>query len=254
MIALLSSVARFAFGFLGLGRRVLEDECAQLVSNVHASPLPACFAVPDDVLRSILHDYKIRLGVLARPAKDKLVDEPIKQFTKTGGITGAVDDVAVVFVIRRSLRTQLAAEEFGSVGRRTRKGAGDVRHVGDDSLDAIALAFNFRQQNRHAGSIHEDIVDRSDKTKRRERTGSGKIYRRHRDGFLLSLQKPYWADDWGFITRGGLSSPVCHRSVHEGWRTFAPPAKSLQSHCKSVTCECDVTSVTNWPILIPRNH
>ena len=63
---------------------------------------------------------------------------------------GTVDNVALVLVVRRGLRSKLTSKELGGIRRRTAESAGHVGHVGNDGLDTIALAFNFRGQDGHA--------------------------------------------------------------------------------------------------------
>ena len=82
---------------LGVLRRVLEDERGELVAHVDAGALAARLAVTDDLVR--LRDDEVRLRVLARLAKDKLVDEGIEQLAQLGRIVRAVDDVPVVLLV-----------------------------------------------------------------------------------------------------------------------------------------------------------
>lgn len=70
-----------ARSFLGLAllrvlRRVLEDECGQLVPHIDIGPLAASFAVANDGL--VPRNKEVGLGVLARLAQYESVDEAVK--------------------------------------------------------------------------------------------------------------------------------------------------------------------------------
>jgi len=70
----------------------------------------------------------------------------------------AVDNVAVVLFVERSLSAELTAKELGRVGGRATEGASDVGHVGDDGLDTVALALDLGLEERHAVSV-ELVID-----------------------------------------------------------------------------------------------
>jgi hypothetical protein len=109
--------------------------------------------IPNDDIA--FDEYEIRLGVLAALAQDEFIDEPVQELTETSGVVGAVDDVSVVFLVEGGLGAELATEEFGGIGRRARKGPGDIGHVRDYGFDAVAFTFDFGEEDWHAA---EDMV------------------------------------------------------------------------------------------------
>jgi hypothetical protein len=129
------------------------------VPHVDARTLATSFAVADNILApALLEDDKFGFRVLARLAKNKFVDENVKELAETVSIMRAVDNVTVILLIEGCLGAELTAEELGGVSRRTTESLGDIRHVGDDSFNAIALAFNFGGQKGHTVTI-EFILD-----------------------------------------------------------------------------------------------
>lgn len=62
---------------------------------------------------------------------------------------GTIDNVPVILFVERGLSTKFTSEEFGGVGWGATEGSGDIGHVRDNSLDAIALAFNFGGKEGH---------------------------------------------------------------------------------------------------------
>jgi hypothetical protein len=64
-----------------------------------------------------------------------------------------VDDVALILLVERGLRTELAPEELGRVGRGAAQSARHIDHVGNDGLNAIAFSLNFGGQKGHASEL-----------------------------------------------------------------------------------------------------
>jgi hypothetical protein len=121
------------------------------VPHVNVSPLSTSFTIPDDILHpTILQNDQVRLWIFARFAQDELVDESIQKLSESGSVVGAVHDITVVLLVERSLGSELTAEKFGGVSGRTGEGTGNVRHVGDYSLNAIAFAFDLGEEDGHA--------------------------------------------------------------------------------------------------------
>src|ERR1700728_1925360 len=97
--------------------------------HIHVRLFPTGLAIPNDNIA--LDEYEVRLRVLATLAQDEFIDEPIQELTEPSSIVGPIDDVSIVFLVEGGLGAKLATEEFGGVGRRARKGPGDIGHVGD---------------------------------------------------------------------------------------------------------------------------
>jgi hypothetical protein len=91
------------------------------VLHIDVRPLTTSLAIPDDILiATTLENDEVCLGVLARTAEDKLVDESVEQLTEARGIVSAVDDISIILLIEGGLCSELTAEEFGGVGGRAR--------------------------------------------------------------------------------------------------------------------------------------
>lgn len=139
---------------------VLEDEGAQLQAAIDVGDLTAGFAVKGDV--AVL-DVDVGFGVLALLAEDKLGNETVEIVLELAGVVGAVDDPAVVVGVCVGLGSEFKAEILDDVSRRAGERLGDAAEVDDDSLDAIALAFNLGLDPLHlvavegVGDIATDI-------------------------------------------------------------------------------------------------
>ena len=140
----MGTLGLFALGSLG---RVANDVCSELVTHVDIRAFAAGLAVPNDSL--VLGDEQVRLRVLTRLAQHKLFNEHIEQFTQFRSIVCTIDDIPIVLLVKGCLSAEFAAEEFGGVGGGTTECAGDVCHVGDDSLDTVAFTLDLREQEGH---------------------------------------------------------------------------------------------------------
>ncbi len=94
----------------------------------------------------ILCNQNIRFRVLARGTENEFVDESVEEPLEFFGIMGPIDNVSVCSRIALCLGPQLAAKVLCRVHWRAGERLGNVGHVDNDSLDAVPLALNFRDQ------------------------------------------------------------------------------------------------------------
>lgn len=98
-------------------------------------------------------DEQVGLGVLAFRAQHVLADETVQQVLQLAGVVRTVDDEALVLVVELRLSAEFAAEKLGRVGRRAVESLRDLAHVGDDSLDAVSLAFDLGTDAGHLVAV-----------------------------------------------------------------------------------------------------
>ena len=99
---------------LSLLRLVLQDEGAELETEVDVGPLTTGLAVEHDA--AILQD-DVGLGVLALLAENESGDEAIQMFLELGGLVGTVDDPAIVGRIGVRLSAQFESKVLDDVCR-----------------------------------------------------------------------------------------------------------------------------------------
>ena len=135
---------------LSLFRLAFENEGAQLEARIDVGALTAGFTIQKDI--SIL-DIDLGLRVLTFLAKHELANEAIKVILELRRFMGSVDDPTIIGWIVVGLGTELEAKVLDNVGSWAAQGCSDVAQVDDDSLDPVALAFNFGLQTLHFVAI-----------------------------------------------------------------------------------------------------
>lgn len=146
----LASGPLLGFVLLALLWLVLEDETAQLETEVDIGPYTASLAVKYD--ETIL-DNNLGFWVLALLAQNELIDETIEVFLELGGLMGTVDDPSIVGGVSVGLGSQLEAEVLDDIGSRTSQRVGDTAEIDNDRLDAISFAFDLGLESLHLVSV-----------------------------------------------------------------------------------------------------
>ena len=98
-------------------------------------------------------DEQVGLGVVALGTQHILPDESVEQVLQLGGIVRAVDDETLVFVVELSLSSEFAAEKLCRIGCRAVERLGNLRHVDDDSFDAVSLSFDLGANAGHLVAV-----------------------------------------------------------------------------------------------------
>eukprot|EP00038_Savillea_parva_P006242 m.162483 g.162483 ORF g.162483 m.162483 type:complete len:473 (-) comp12198_c0_seq1:192-1610(-) len=131
--------------------RVVDDKGGQLVRERQKAAVTTRLAGRFNLL--LLRHTEHRFWVVASGTEHKFLDKPIQNVLKAIGFKRTVDNVPFVGRIHLGLGSEFNTQVLGWIRRWTVECLGNVDHVGNGSLDAIASAFNFANDHWHFVSI-----------------------------------------------------------------------------------------------------